>query len=84
MAMQMEQTANRGMKKKCWNFEIRSEDVDWIQFDINLRSAVLTPVKVSNVVFWVVMSRGVVGRYNCFGGIYRFHLQGEYRGNTFI
>jgi hypothetical protein len=36
----------------------------------------LTAVKVSMLVFWVVMLRELVGRYKRFEGAYCFHLQG--------
>jgi hypothetical protein len=39
-----------------------------------MRSEVLTAVKKSMSVFWVVTPRGLVGRYQSFGGIYRLHL----------
>lgn len=39
-------------------------------------SSFLTTVKMSVLVFLVVTSYGVVGKYKRFGGIYRPHLQG--------
>jgi hypothetical protein len=33
--------------------------------------------KVLTVVFWVVAPHGLVFDYQCFGGIYHFHLQGR-------
>jgi hypothetical protein len=37
---------------------------------------VLTVVKMSMLVFWVVLPRRLVGTYECFGGTYCLHLQG--------
>jgi hypothetical protein len=41
-----------------------------------MRSEVLTTVKMSILVFWVVTPCGLIGRYQRFGGIYYLHLQG--------
>jgi hypothetical protein len=38
---------------------------------------VLTSVKMSMFVFWVVTPCGLVGRYHRFGETYHFHLQGS-------
>jgi hypothetical protein len=39
-----------------------------------VRSEVLTAVKMSMLVFWVVKLCGLIGRYERFGGTYCFHL----------
>jgi hypothetical protein len=36
---------------------------------------VLTTVKISMLVFWLVTPCELVGRYHCFGGAYCLHLQ---------
>jgi hypothetical protein len=41
-----------------------------------MRTEVLTAVKLSVLVVWVVTPCGLVGRYQCFGGTYCFRLQG--------
>jgi hypothetical protein len=40
-----------------------------------LRFEVLTAVKISTLVFWVVTPCGLVGRYQRFGGTHCHHLQ---------
>jgi hypothetical protein len=40
------------------------------------RCEVLTAMKALMLVFWVVKQCGLVGKYQCFGGTYCFHLQG--------
>jgi hypothetical protein len=40
-----------------------------------MRFEVLTAVKMSILVFWVVTQCGLVGRYQRFGGTYCLHLQ---------
>jgi hypothetical protein len=43
-----------------------------------MRFEVLTAVKMSMLLFWIVTPCGLVGRYQGFGGTYCFHLQGWY------
>jgi hypothetical protein len=43
----------------------------------DLRSEVLTAVKMSMLVFWVVTPCGLVNGYQRFGGTYRLHLHQE-------
>jgi hypothetical protein len=48
-----------------------------------MRFEALPAVKKSMLIFWVVTSCGLVGRYQRFGGTYCLHLQGwHYLGVT--
>jgi hypothetical protein len=51
-----------------------------------LRFEVLTAVKVSVIVFWVVMPCGLVYDYECSGGIYSLylHFNPEDGGDMFL
>jgi hypothetical protein len=40
-----------------------------------MRFEVLMVVKMLMLVFWIVMLCGLVGRYQCFGGTFCFHLR---------
>lgn len=42
-----------------------------------MKFQVHTAVKISIIVFWVVMSCGLVDGYQRLGGTYPLHLQGE-------
>jgi hypothetical protein len=43
-----------------------------------VRFEVLTAMKVSMLVFWVVSPCGLIGRYQSFGGTYCIHFSPEY------
>jgi hypothetical protein len=43
-----------------------------------MRFEILTELKMSVLVYWVVMPRWLVGRYQCFRAIYYLHLQGYF------
>jgi hypothetical protein len=47
-----------------------------------MRFEVLTAVKMSMLVFWVVMPCGLVGKYQRFGGTYCLHLFSPEDGGT--
>jgi hypothetical protein len=51
--------------------EVRAEQI----LEVLVRFEVLTAVKISILVFWVVTSCGLVGRYRHFGGTYCLDLQ---------
>jgi hypothetical protein len=52
--------------------------------NIHLTFDVLTAVKMSIVVFRVLTPCDLVGGYQCFGGTYRLHLQGDDGGDTLL
>jgi hypothetical protein len=70
-----------------WNGRVRNHSyrpawiglLKWQRRDFTVldRLEVFTSVKMTIVVFWIVMACGLVRGYQCFGGTYHLHLRGD-------